>query len=135
MLANISVADTPAAVTRFYEALRHKDVTRLRQLLAPNFVAWASAGMPLGAGGVHESAMAAVADLWAVVHQSYDVAPIPARIWPSADGEVIVHGWYEGTVRRDGASVRAEFVHLLRVEGDVLVELRQITDTGSWGAP
>ena len=42
---------------------------------------------------------------------------------------------YEGVNRRTATSVRAEFVHLLRVEHDVIVELRPVTDTVAWGSP
>ncbi len=41
----------------------------------------------------------------------------------------------DGTVRRADTPVRAEVVHPLRLERDVPVELRQITQTVAWGAP
>ncbi len=103
-------------MTVFYEALQEQDVNKLVYALDRDFTASASAGMPLGVCGVHEGASACVSDLWAVVHQSYDVAPMPSEMWSGPDGAVVVHGWYNGTIRRTHTPMRAEFVHLLRLE-------------------
>jgi 2-(1,2-epoxy-1,2-dihydrophenyl)acetyl-CoA isomerase len=91
--------------------------------------------MPLGVGGEHQGPDRAIRDLWAVVHEHYDVAPVPERAWVAPDGTAVVHGWYEGSVRRTGEPVRAEFVHLLEVADDRLLALRQVTDTVAWRAP
>ncbi|HET6664800.1 MAG TPA: nuclear transport factor 2 family protein [Acidimicrobiales bacterium] len=125
----------PECVPALYEALRTKDLRLLLRSLDPAFVLSASAGMPLGVGGVHEGAGAAVGEVWGVVHAAYDIAPVPASVYVTATGTVVVHGWYEGTIRRTGEATHAEFVHLLEVEDDRLVSLRQITDTASWGTP
>ena len=121
-------------MTSFYEALRDKDASKLLGALDPDFLAVASAGMPLGVGRAHRGAMTALRELWGVVHRFYDIAPVPAAVWLAGDGTVVVHGWYEGVNRRTGTPVHAEFVHLLRVEDGVIVELRQITDTIAWGS-
>jgi ketosteroid isomerase-like protein len=125
----------PACVAALYEALRTKDLGLLLGALHPEFTLSASAGMPLGVGGLHCGAGTAVGEVWGPVHAAYDVAPVPESVYVTADGRVVVHGWYVGTVRRTGELVRAEFVHLLSVEDDRLTSLRQITDTVSWGTP
>jgi hypothetical protein len=121
-------------VTTFYEALQARDVNNLGHALDRDVTASASASMPLAASGVHEGASACVNDLRAVLHQSYDVAPMPSETRSGPHGPVLVHGWYNGTIRRTDTPVRAEFVHL-RLERDVVFELCQITDTVAWGAP
>jgi ketosteroid isomerase-like protein len=136
MLSTIKASGpVPAAVTTLYEGFANRDPGILLSVLDPSFTVSASAGMPLGVGRRHAGAVTAVTELWGVVHTSYDIAPIPDEAWTTPGDTVVVHGWYEGTARRTGEPVRAEFVHLLRVEGDLLVELRQITDTVSWGQP
>lgn len=136
MISNrLFAADAPAAVTALYEAFAAKDPALLIAVLAPEFAASASAGMPLGVGHVHEGAVTALTDLWGVVHGAYDIAPVPETIWTVPDGTVVVHGWYRGMIRRSRQPVCAEFVHLVRIERDVIVELRQITDTVAWGKP
>lgn len=100
-----------------------------------DFTASASTGMPLGVGDVQSGAAACVSDLWAIVHQSYDGPVMPSEMWSGPHGAVVVHHWYNGTLRRTDTPARAEVVHPLRRQRDVLVELPQITDTVAWGAP
>ena len=46
-----------------------------------------------------------------------------------------MHGWYEGVERSSGAPVHAEFIHVLELQDDRIVGLRQVTDTASWPSP
>ena len=136
MLSTIRTAGpVPPAVNTLYEGFAARDPALLLSALDPDFTVSASAGMPLAVGRVHTGALTAVTELWGVVHRTYDIAPIPDAMWTTSDDTVVVHGWYEGTVRRNGEPVRAEFVHLLRVDHDLVVELRQVTDTVAWGRP
>jgi hypothetical protein len=49
-----TTASVPVCVAAAYEALRTKDLRLLLQALDPGFVLSASAGMPLGVGGVRQ---------------------------------------------------------------------------------
>jgi ketosteroid isomerase-like protein len=125
-------------VERFYRAFAERDVHGLLATLHPACVGHVSAGMPFGVGGRHEGPEAMMR-VWLRVFQSYDVTPIPDSVLAQpvgdGDGRVVVHGWYEGVERASGAPVHAEFVHVLELEGERIVGLRQVTDTASWPSP
>jgi 2-(1,2-epoxy-1,2-dihydrophenyl)acetyl-CoA isomerase len=129
---------SPQIVERFYRAFAERDVNSLLAALDPACVGHVSAGMPFGLGGRHEGPEAMLR-VWMRVFQSYDVTPVPDWVLadPAADGHgrVVVHGWYEGVERSSGASLRAEFVHVLELAGERIVGLRQVTDTASWPSP
>jgi ketosteroid isomerase-like protein len=120
------------AISELYEAFLSGDAQRLHDALAPGVTGHVSDGMPCGVGGDHAGPMAFLRDVWGRVDAEYDIAPIPDSIATSDDGRVVVHGWYRGTHRATGRPITAEFVHLLRFDGDRVTELRQITDTVSW---
>jgi uncharacterized protein len=130
---------TSPTVDRLYRAFAERDAAGLLQQLHPECVGWVSAGMPLGVGGRHDGAEAMLRDVWLPIFQTYDVTPIPDSVIavPDTDGDgtIVVHGWYEGTERASGTAMRAEFVHLIVLEEERIVSLRQITDTASWPPP
>lgn len=125
----------PPPLERLYDGLATRDVQMLGSALHAQIVVVASAGMPLGVGGAHVGVERAIKDLWGVVYGSYDISPAPDSMWTTPDGVIVVHGWYRGFVRRTSEPVDAEFVHLLRLDDGLVIELRQITDTASWGRP
>ena len=120
---------------RLYQAFADRDLAGLRAVLAEDFVGEVSAGMPLGVGGHHDGAEAMLREVWLPVFGTYDVTPVPATVTEAADGTVVVHGWYRGTIRATGQPMEAEFVHVLVVAGDQVTSLRQVTDTASWPRP
>ncbi len=74
-----------------------------------------------------------IGDVWIRVFGEYDICPVPESVLWTTAGDAVVHGWYRGIRRADGAVVAAEFVHLLYFdEGGRVGELRQITDTEMW---
>jgi 2-(1,2-epoxy-1,2-dihydrophenyl)acetyl-CoA isomerase len=129
---------TSKTVERLYRAFAERDVHGLVAALDPACVGHVSAGMPFGLGGRHEGSEAMM-QVWLRVFQSYDVTPVPdwvlAEPGGDGDGRVVVHGWYEGVERSSGAPVHAEFVHVLELDGERIVGLRQVTDTASWPSP
>ena len=125
-------------VDGFYRAFAERDAAGLVAALHPDCVGHVTAGMPFGVGGRHEGPEAMLR-VWLRVFQSYDVTPVPESILaqPASDGDgkFVVHGWYEGVERSSGAPVRAEFIHVLELQDDRIVGLRQVTDTASWPPP
>jgi ketosteroid isomerase-like protein len=122
-------------VSALYRSFAERDVVGLSACLSDRFVGHVSMGMPCGVGGVHDGREAMIGEVWVRVFQDFDVSPVPERVGFTGDGQAVVHGHYRGTRRADGASIAAEFVHLLRFDLDGrVVELRQITDTASWTA-
>lgn len=116
-----------------YRSFAERDVVVLRQCLGDDFIGHVSAGMPSGVGGVHEGRDAMIGDVWVRVFRDFDISPVPERVTWTLDGSAVVHGFYRGTRRADGARVAAEFVHLLEFDERGLVsELRQVTDTSMW---
>lgn len=119
-------------VERLYRGFAAHDPDAILAALGRGFVGHVSAGMPGGIGGRHVGPTAMLSDVWLPTFTTYDVTPVPETIRHVDDGSVLVHGWYIGIVRSSGAPVRAEFVHLIEVDDERIVGLRQITDTASW---
>ena len=121
-------------VPRFYAALAAGDVSALLGALHPEFRGRVTEGLPFGIGGTADGREAMLRDVWGRAAAHYELHPAPEEYVPTADGRVLVLGWYVGTARATGAPVRARFAHLIRVVDGVLVELEQITDSAAWRA-
>jgi ketosteroid isomerase-like protein len=117
---------------RLYDAFRDRDAVALRALLTDDFVGQVSVGMPLAVGGRHEGPEAMLSEVWGPVFGAYDAAPIPDRYLPAGPGEVVVLGFYKGTLRADDREFSARFAHHLTIRADGVSSLEQITDTRSW---
>jgi ketosteroid isomerase-like protein len=127
--------DHLAAARDLYAAFAARDAVALLDLLHPDFVGHASAGMPLRVGGRHDGPDAMLAEVWGPVFAVYDVAPEADELLVCDDGRVVAVGAYRGAERGTGATVDAAFAHLLRFRDGKVSELVQITDTASWPAP
>lgn len=128
------MTDILVATQRLYDAINAKDVRALRAALHPQFVGTVSDGMPCGVGGRHHGPDAMLRDCWGVIFATYDVAvEVHEHLMTRTDVVAFV-GRYLGTERSTGQVVDAAFAHVLRVEGDQIIALRQITDTARWGA-
>lgn len=130
----MTTATSPTEVVRrFYAAMHRLDVPALLDTLGEDFVGHVAAGLPGGFGGTHHGPKAMLDDVWVPVHRSLQALPHPREYLPSGDDRVVVWGEYRGAVA--GEPFAAEFAHVLRIEGDRIVELRQITDTRRWPDP
>lgn len=118
-------------VERVYAALGTGDRDALLALLAPEFAAEASAGMPGGIGGSIRGAEAMIAFWWALGAR-FSVRPEPEEWITCEDGRLLVCGTYRGRERVSGHVVEAAFDHLWTARDDRLVALRQLTDTVRW---
>lgn len=118
---------------RLYDAINGQDLQALMAALAPGFLGIVSDGMPLGVGGRHEGAKAMVRDCWGPVFMAFEmVLEVEERLVVGAD-RVVVRGRYVGTARESDRRVDAAFAHFLRIDGNRIAELRQVTDTVRWG--
>jgi hypothetical protein len=119
-----------AVVEQFYDAMHHLDTTALLETLTPDFVGHVSAGLPGGSGGTHRGAATMLDDVWVPVYRSLGALPWPREYLSCGDDTVVVVGEYRASAGYPSFS--AEFVHILRLDGPHIAELRQITDTRSW---
>lgn len=119
-------------VEQVYAALGRRDGEALRRVLAPAFVGTVSAGMPAGAGGVHHGPHAMIEGCWWRIGAAYKVLAEPEEWIPTADGRLLVTGFYRGTARDDGRVVHAAFTHLWTGDRERLTALTQVTDTARW---
>jgi ketosteroid isomerase-like protein len=119
-------------VDRVYAALASGDLATLTSVLAPDFRAELTAGLPCG-WGVHpyESAHDMIRDGWGRIAAAFDVRAEPDVVLAQEDA-VVVLGTYRGRARADGAPLDATFAHLWKVAGGRFVALRQVTDTVAW---
>ena len=127
-----STDDHLAAARDLYAAFAARDAVALLDVLHPEFVGYASAGMPLRVGGRHDGPKAMLAEVWGPVFAAYDAVPEADELLVCDDGRVVAVGAYRGTERGTGAAMEATFAHLLRFRNGKISELVQITDTASW---
>jgi uncharacterized protein len=125
---------TPPAVSAFYAAIEALDVEALLGALHPGFRGRATEGLPFGIGGTADGPQEMLREVWGRAFAHFAIHPEPEEVVPTADGRVLVLGWYVGTARETGAPVRARFAHLIRLRDGLLVELEQITDSARWAA-
>jgi ketosteroid isomerase-like protein len=118
-------------VNELYRALDERDAAALFALLAEDFEGEVTRGLPEGLGGVCRG-REAMMGVWAGVARLLDVRPKPREMVGTDDGRIVVMGHYVGRARATGKELNAAFVHVLRVEGDRLRGLVQVTDSGLW---
>ena len=125
---------TRALVAELYPALaegREDDVFRL---LADDFHADVTPGLPLGIGGTHDSANAMWNDGWLVIGRNYALKIGPEEWAPLEDGRLLVRGLYTGKARATGHEVSAPFAHIWDAADGRLTSLWHLTDSAAWVA-
>lgn len=121
-------------VPALYAALRAGDASALLAALHPEFRGRVTDGLPFGIGGVADGPAEMLRDVWARAFTHYELYPDPEEYVPTADGRVLVLGWYVGTGRATGQPLRARFAHVVEVREGLVVALEQITDSARWWA-
>lgn len=114
-----------------YTALNTGDANALQQLLSNDFKGQLSAGLPSGLGGDYLGLDAMMGEAWAVVDRLFDVK-LNADYYFDAGDVLVVHGFYDGTSRQTGRSLRAAFAHFWVHNGTHFIGMRQVTDTAMW---
>jgi ketosteroid isomerase-like protein len=118
-------------VTRLYGALAAGDRAAVEAVLAPDFTAHFSDGLPHGVGGRHDGSDAIDHGWWAL-GRAFAVTACPDEYIDTADGRLLVVGRYAGHARATGRPVDALFAHLWTADRKRLTSLLQITDTARW---
>ncbi|WAJ43274.1 enoyl-CoA hydratase-related protein [Mycobacterium sp. Aquia_216] len=122
-----------AAVRSLYRALAAGDREMLGQLLHPDFIGRATAGLPLGVGGEHVGPEAMRRQFWWELGRHYDVAAYPDTFHALDDGRLLVAGRYRGEARRSGKKLDAPFHHVISFADDGrMTSLDQLTDSALW---
>lgn len=127
-----AAADTKRVVEAVYAALSAGDRAALEALVADDVVVTATAGLPLGLGGVHEGRDAAVDGFWWRIGRDYLAQAVPGEVDLLEGGRVLVRGRYDGAGRRSGAMLDAAFVHLWTLRSGQVVALAHLTDSARW---
>jgi 2-(1,2-epoxy-1,2-dihydrophenyl)acetyl-CoA isomerase len=125
--------DRVSTARQLYRALAAGDRATLSTLLHPNFVGYATEGLPLNMGGRHDGPEAMQRDLWWTIGRHYKVEAQPEEFRLLDDGRLFVAGHYRGEGRKSGNRLDAEFIHLIAFGDDGrIVSLHQLTDTAAW---
>ena len=119
-------------VRETYTALAAGDRATMERLLAPDFDASFAEGMPLGCGGPHRGAAAAIDDGWWAIGRSFAVRAEPEEWIETGDGRLLVLGTYRGRARGTGRRFTATFAHLWSAREHKLTGVVQVTDTARW---
>ena len=121
-------------VRELYEALAAGDRATIERLVAPNFVATITAGLPEGIGGVHGSRDDMIDNGWWQFGRLYKIRVEPEEWIDCPDGRLLVIGRYVGTGRRTGVPFDAAFVHRFSATGGQLTTLWHLTDSAQFVA-
>lgn len=117
---------------RLYRSLAVGDRAGILAPLSPEFVGHTTAGLPLGLGGEYRSPESMLREFWGGIARAWVAAAYPAE-YVSLDNErLLVRGVYRGRGKESGMKFEAEFVHFLRFDRDLIVELEQLTDSARW---
>ena len=79
----------------------------------------------LGPNAVLEGVFARIRDEW----DGFRVSPKEIL---DAGETIIGHGYYSGSYRRNGKTVRAQFAHVFKIRGGKVVSFQQYTDTAQF---
>jgi 2-(1,2-epoxy-1,2-dihydrophenyl)acetyl-CoA isomerase len=116
----------------FYAALAAGDRPQLDALLHPEFTGRTAAGMPFGIGGHHDGPTAMRRNAWGAIARHFDARAEPERFLDLADGGLLVTGRYRGRGKQGGATLDADFAHLITIDRGRIRTLEQYTDTARW---
>jgi 2-(1,2-epoxy-1,2-dihydrophenyl)acetyl-CoA isomerase len=121
-----------ALVAELYPALAEGRKDDVLRLLAADFRADVTPGLPLGIGGKHESAEAMWNDGWMVIGRNYSLTIAPEEWLALEDGRLLVRGLYTGSARSTGREVSAPFAHIWAASDGRLTSLWHLTDSVAW---
>lgn len=121
-----------ALAAALYEALAAGDKQWLAELLHPAFVGETTAGLPFDLGGHYDGPDDMRRRFWGGIAKHFVAKAIPHDMRVLDDGRLLVHGRYEGQGRAGGASLTADFMHLLSLREGRISALVQLTDSARW---
>ncbi|MBC8092012.1 MAG: nuclear transport factor 2 family protein [Pseudonocardia sp.] len=116
---------------RLYAALNAGDVAELQELWSADFRGDLTPGLPMGRGLEPVQGRDAMLAYFGAVGQDFAVHPEVDEI-VCTDRYIVGRGHYVGTAVASGNAMRARFIHLWSVEGDVITGVFQATDTVAW---
>ncbi|MFD6894653.1 nuclear transport factor 2 family protein [Rhodococcus sp. NPDC060086] len=126
------MTDRAEVAAGLYRSLAEGNRGDILSRLHPTFSGHTTAGLPLGLGGVYGSPQTMLRDFWGQIARSWIAAAYPSEYLPLDDDRLLVRGVYRGRGKKSGTEFDAEFVHILRFDGDRIVELTQLTDSARW---
>lgn len=131
---NTSIRDLTVLerVKLFYRALGDGNRSLLDEFLHPEFVGTTTRALPLGLGGVYSSPDQMRKQFWGRLAKHYVARAEVRDIQELADGRFQVSGVYTGRGIKSESELDARFIHLLRFQGEQLIELEQLTDSAAW---
>lgn len=125
------MSDIIAKGEQLYAALRSGDIDPLHRLLSPNFRGELTAGLPHGFGRVYEGLETMIDEGWSAVGEYFAMEPQVDKLY-DAGNILIGRGWYIGTAKPSGKTIRAAFAHFWPFDGQQFTGVYQVTDSAVW---
>lgn len=128
-MTTTTTTDDVAVVQQGYAAFRSGDIPGVLGLLDPQ-AGWTEAagsaypGTFVGHDALVQNVFLPLGEDWTTF------LPEPAE-YVDLGGRVLVLGWFEGTHRGTGKSMRSRFAHLFRVEDGRVTAFESINDTAA----
>lgn len=119
---------SPVEIVRdMYDAFARKDNERVLRLFHPEIEWIQTDGFP--GGGRYVGAEAVLRDVFGTFRADWETWKVEIDEYLDAGDAVIVLGWYVGTYKATGRSMRASFAHVYTVRDGRIVRFVQYTDT------
>jgi len=121
--------DNPALIRGLYAAFARGDLDAVRAALDPEVVWLEAEGFPYADGNPYVGPDAVLEGVYARLVGEWDGFSEELTEVLDAGDHVVTTGYYTGTCRQTGESLRAEFAHVWELSEGRVVGFRQYTDT------
>jgi uncharacterized protein len=120
-MSNVTIAKA------LYKAFGEGDIEAVLGGMTAN-VQWSEAqGMPFG--GEYVGPQAVAENVFATIPQEFGEFQVVPEQFVDGGDTVVMLGWYVGTGRRTGRSVKARAIHAMTFEGSKVARFIQLADT------
>ena len=121
-----------STVRAMYEAFARGDVPTIIAALDPQVEWWEAESFIYDDGNPYVGPQAVLAGVFMRLAQQWDGFAVSPKEILDAGDTIIGHGYYSGTYKENGASVRAQFAHFFTFSNGKIVKFQQYTDTAQF---
>ncbi len=119
-------------VRGMYEAFGRGDMAHVIGALDPQVEWWEAENFIYADGNPYVGPEAVLAGVFARIGADWEGFAVTPKEVLDAGDTVIGHGYYSGTLKKNGERVRAQFAHFFTLRGGKVVGFQQYTDTAQF---
>ena len=124
--------ESVSIVKGMYEAFGRGDIATVIAALDPRVEWWEAENFIYADGNPYVGPQAVLEGVFMRIGGEWEGFAVTPKEILDAGETVVGHGYYSGTYKRNGASVRAQFAHLFTFRNGKVVKFQQYTDTAQF---